>query len=46
MLQLLFAHHLTLVMHEQRKDNDDRKRNANQPEQCTSTETHDSLHKL
>jgi hypothetical protein len=46
MLQLPLAKHLALVMHEQRKDNDDRKWNANQPEQCTSTETHDSLHKL
>jgi hypothetical protein len=33
-----------LVMHEQRQQQNNRERNANEPEQCTSTETHVSLH--
>jgi hypothetical protein len=35
-----------LVMPEQRKKKDDRKWNSEQPKQCTSTETHVSLHVL
>jgi hypothetical protein len=33
-----------LVVHEQRENNNDRKRNSEQPKQRTSTETHVSLH--
>lgn len=35
-----------LVVHEQREKQNDRKRNFEQPEQCTSTETHVGLHVL
>jgi hypothetical protein len=35
-----------LVMPEQRKNKNDRKWNSEQPKQCTSTETHVSLHVL
>jgi len=35
-----------LVMPEQRKKKNDRKWNSEQPKQCTSTETHVSLHVL
>jgi hypothetical protein len=40
-LNVFFA--VSSVVHEQRKNDDDRQRDANQPEQCTSTETHVSL---
>ena len=33
-----------LVVHEQRQNQNDRKRNSEQPEQRASTETHVSLH--
>ena len=34
------------VVHEDCEKQNDRKRNSEQPEQCTSTETHVSLHVL
>jgi hypothetical protein len=32
-----------LVMHEQRQQQNDRQRNAEQPQQCTSSKAHESL---
>ena len=35
-----------LMVPEERKDKNDRKRNSEQPKECTSTETHVNLHVL